>query len=124
MHVVTVKLLSPFGLRTLAQDDKNYKGRYQGGFTERDSAYHNGSVWPWLIGHYGAALLKVSSDTLSVYNVLKPSILSLEQHVFGQAGLGSISEVFDGDSPYRPNGAISQAWNVAELIRLIELLNL
>ncbi len=123
VQVVTTKLLTPFGLRTLARDEDNYKGRYEGGPIERDLAYHNGTVWPWLIGHYGAALLNVSSDSSSAYNVLKPCILALEEHVYRQAGLGSISEVFDGDPPHRPNGCISQAWSVAELIRLIHLLD-
>ena len=123
VQIVTTKLLTPFGLRTLAKDNPNYKGRYEGGPIERDVAYHNGTVWPWLIGHYGAALLRVSSDSFSVYNILKPCILALEEHVYRQAGLGSISEVFDGDPPHRPNGCISQAWSVAELIRLIDLLD-
>ena len=123
VRVVTEKLLTPYGLRTLAPDDVNYTERYEGGVIERDSAYHSGTVWPWLIGHYGEALLKVSSDPLSAHHILQPCILALEEHVYCQAGLGSISEVFDGSPPHQPRGCFSQAWNVAELIRLIDLLD-
>lgn len=81
-------------------------------------------LWPWLIGHYGAALIKVSSNKLNAYNLLQPCILALQEHVCNQEGIGSISEVFDGDPPHRPNGCISQAWSVAELIRLSDLIEI
>ena len=118
MRVVERDLLTPVGLRTLSPDDPAYIGRYRGGMAERDGAYHQGTVWPWLLGPYVRAYLAVfgrSDETLRhCRNLLRP----LEQHL-GEACLGSVSEVFDGDAPHRPGGAPAQAWSVAELIQLL-----
>lgn len=116
-------LLTPCGLRTLAPGDPDYRGRYEGLMTERDGAYHQGTVWPWLWGHFGEAYLRVRHNSKKAKHVLQKHIrLFLKSHL-PQAGVGCVSEVFDGDPPHRPNGCIAQAWSTAELIRLLTLLN-
>ena len=116
VDVVKRELLTPYGLRTLARDDPQYIGRYEGSCQERDRAYHQGTVWPWLIGQYISALLKVSDNSDSsryrVNEVLRP----LMDHL-NMAGINTISEIFDGDPPHAPRGCISQAWSVAETMR-------
>jgi predicted glycogen debranching enzyme len=115
-------LLTPCGLRTLAPGDPAYHGRYEGTMPARDAAYHQGTVWPWLLGHYGEAYLKVNKHSKKAQAYLRKLIRAfLKRHLF-EAGLGCVSEVFDGDSPQRPDGCISQAWSTAELIRLLTLL--
>ncbi len=107
MDVIRRELLTPFGLRTLSPLERGYIGRYSG-----DASYHNGCVWPWLMGFYIEASLRLGEpgDRLAV--LLEPLLLHLQD-----AGLGAISEIFDGDPPHRPNGCISQAWSVAEVYR-------
>jgi len=90
LSVVEQRLLTPVGLRTLDPADPRYRGRCEGGVVERDGAYHQGTVWPWLLGPYGE---------------------------LATAGIGSLSEIHDGDPPHAPRGCIAQAWSVAELIR-------
>jgi predicted glycogen debranching enzyme len=121
LHVVTENLLTPYGLRTLAPQEKNYQACYQGDGAARDAAYHNGTVWPWLLGHFGAAVLKFYWRK-KARALLQPCLAALHQHLVQQAGLGGISEIFDGDAPHQPNGCINQAWSVAELLRLIHLM--
>lgn len=113
-------LLTPFGLRTLAPSEAGYRGKYLGGPNERDTAYHNGTVWPWLLCHYGEAVLK-TADRAAAETELNQIIEPFKTHL-EDAGLGSISEVFDGDPPHAPGGCISQAWSVAEILRLSLLL--
>lgn len=112
------ELLTPFGLRTLSQYDTNYRGQYGGDQRSRDAAYHQGTVWPWLLGAFVTAYLRTygrNSETLrEVSGWLEP----LQQHL-SEAGLGSISEIFAGDPPHPPCGCIAQAWSVAELIRIV-----
>jgi len=114
--VATEKLLTPYGLRTLSPEDPAYLGRYQGGPEERDRAYHQGTVWPWLIGPYITARLKSNRHSKkerdAAREILRP-LLDRE----GQIGVGTISELFDGDEPHRPGGCISQAWSVGEVMR-------
>lgn len=117
---VEKELFTPLGLRTLSPRDPRYRGKYRGTPRERDSAYHNGTVWPWLLGHYGEALLKVSKDKQAAVKALEQSLTAFERHLT-QQGLGTISEVFDGDEPKEGLGCISQAWSVAEIIRLSRL---
>ena len=117
LKIVEEELLTPGGLRTLSPKNKDYHTRYEGGSGERDSAYHNGTVWPWLIGHFGEALMKVSSDKKKVALKLEKILQQFEAHL-EEAGLFSVSEIFDGNSPHHPHGCISQAWSVAELLRL------
>jgi predicted glycogen debranching enzyme len=121
MERVTEDLLTPYGLRTLSPYDPAYRPVCRGGPEERDGAYHQGTVWPWLIGHYGEALLRVSGDPSADRKRLSAILGNLTAH-FGDAGLGTLSEIFDGSSPFHPRGCIAQAWSVAEAIRLAVLL--
>lgn len=120
---VAKELLTPFGLRTLSPRDPAYRGRYAGDAARRDAAYHQGTVWPWLIGHFGEAFLKVAEDKTEAAEFLRREMRkSLREHL-PTAGVGSVSEIFDGDPPHLPNGCIAQSWSVAEIIRLYFLLN-
>jgi glycogen debranching enzyme len=107
------KLLTPFGLRTLSPEDPRYRGRYLGDVVSRDAAYHQGTVWPWLLCPFITALVRFGWDRRAVGRLLEPL---MTKHL-REAGLGSISEIFDGDSPHLPKGCISQAWSVAEVLR-------
>jgi len=112
IDVIRAKLLTSYGLRTLSADNPNYKAHYRGNLRQRDAAYHQGTVWPWLIGHYIDAQLKVEPDRAAARALLQ----AFEAHLF-DAGIGSISEIFDAEAPYRPGGCIAQAWSVAEVLR-------
>ena len=109
-------LLTSHGLRSLAPDDPAYVGRYGGDRRWRDGAYHQGTVWGWLIGPFISAHLRVYRDPQLARSYLLPLIRHLADH-----GLGSISEIFDGDPPFTPEGCIAQAWSVAEVLRALEL---
>lgn len=108
-------LLTPYGLRTLSPDDPLYKGVYTGDRHERDGAYHNGTVWPWLLGPYFDAVSNIEGVEAAGAE-LRRMLPALREHL-ADAGLGSISEIFDGDAPHAPRGCISQAWSVAEVLR-------
>lgn len=112
---VKSELLTSRGLRTLSPKNPLYKGVYYGNQAERDSAYHQGSVYPWLLGHFVEAYLKLhgKSGLKFVTNLYKGFEPVMTEH-----GIGTISEVYDGDPPHHAGGAISQAWNVAELLRI------
>jgi predicted glycogen debranching enzyme len=118
VDVVQRELLTPCGLRTLERNDPRYAGSYVGDRTSRDRAYHNGTVWPWLLGPLTTAFLRTKEHSIfmresAFENFLKPLF---ERQVF-EGGLGTLSEIFDGDSPHTPRGCISQAWSVAEPLR-------
>jgi len=117
VNKVTNELLTPYGLRTLSPLDPRYRGIYQGSVKKRDMAYHQGTIWPWLLGHYGDALLKVTQDRNAAMKTLKGILTNIGDHLHN-AGLGYVSEVFNGDPPHEPGGCIAQAWSVAEIIRL------
>jgi predicted glycogen debranching enzyme len=112
VDVVSEKLLTPFGLRTLSSDHPDYKATYAGDLRARDAAYHQGTVWPWLIGHYIDARLKVYGDKVEARGLLR----AFADHLH-DAGIGTISEIFDAEPPFRPRGCIAQAWSVAEVLR-------
>jgi predicted glycogen debranching enzyme len=112
LEQVTARLLTPFGLRTLSPDDPRYEFRYQGDQRSRDAAYHMGTVWPWLLGAYMDAAKRLHADPVPVETLLAPFLEHLSQ-----AGLGTISEIFQPEPPYRPAGCIAQAWSVAEILR-------
>ncbi len=114
IEVVRKELLTPRGLRTLSPRDINYKGIYYGTQAERDRAYHQGTVWPWLFGHFAEAYLRIYGKEGVSY--IEGIYKGFEQ-VMTDAGIGSISEVYDGDPPHLPGGTISQAWSVSELLR-------
>ncbi len=105
-------LLTSYGLRSLAPQDPNYQGHYGGDLRQRDGAYHQGTVWGWLLGPYVLAHLRVYGDITQARQLLSPMSDHLLTH-----GLGSASEIFDGDAPMMPKGCIAQAWTVAEILR-------
>jgi predicted glycogen debranching enzyme len=111
------ELLTSFGLRSLGPSEPGYLGRYGGGPRERDSAYHQGTVWGWLLGPYALAHYKVYGDRAAAQSFLEP----LGRSIYS-AGLGSISEIFGGDRPFPETGCFAQAWSVAETFRVWELL--
>jgi glycogen debranching enzyme len=105
-------LLTPAGLRSLAPGDSRYIGRYEGGPRERDGAYHQGTVWSWLLGPFAIAHFRVHRDRARALALLAP----LAGHL-REGCIGNVSEIFDGDPPHRPRGCFAQAWSVAELLR-------
>ena len=111
------ELLTPFGMRTLARDDVSYSPRYEGDVTKRDMAYHNGTVWTWLLGPFYEALIK-TSDNKEVTVKRVRLMIEYFEHVLEKDGLYSIAEIFDGDAPHNARGCIAQAWSVAELRRI------
>jgi predicted glycogen debranching enzyme len=120
LDAVRRELVTPLGLRTLSPGDPGYCGRYAGDPKTRDIAYHNGTAWPWLLGHYGEALLNLTADKQAAINTLTRYLSVFEKHL-DEEGLGAISEVFDGDPPPTPGGCFAQAWSVAEILRLSKL---
>jgi predicted glycogen debranching enzyme len=116
LKCVTEKLLTPYGLRTLSPDDSRYRRRYGGSWESRDRAYHQGTVWAYLLGPYIEAYLKVNECTKFAVTQAHSFLAAMDSHLW-QAGLGYVSEVFDGDAPYMPGGCIAQAWSVAEILR-------
>ena len=117
VEVVRRELLTPFGLRTLSRSEPGYRGRYIGDQMNRDSAYHNGTVWPWLIGPFLEAYLIAhdrSADAVKQCRIwLQPLIDSMDR-----GSIGQIAEIFEGDEPHRPVGCPAQAWSVAEVLRI------
>lgn len=117
---VQQELLTPRGLRTLSPKNPKYKGTYAGDQKQRDAAYHQGTVWPWLLGHFAEAYLKIhgASGVSFIENIYH----AFEEEMT-EAGIGTISEIYNGDPPHKAVGAISQAWSVAELLRVKYLLD-
>ena len=113
MRVVEAKLLTPVGLRSLSPDHPDYKARYFGNLRERDAAYHQGTVWAWLIGPFIDAWLKLYPDDR---DGVRRMLSGFEQHL-NEGCVGSISEIFDAEEPYVPRGCVAQAWSVAEVLR-------
>ena len=116
LEKVQEHLLTPHGLRSLAPDDPQYRGRYTGGPSERDGAYHQGTVWPWLMGPFITAYMKVNQYSETARIQAAAWLEPLKNHL-QDAGLGHVSEIFEGDAPHRPCGCIAQAWSVAEVLR-------
>lgn len=117
LRVVERELLTPRGLRTLSPADPNYIGRYEGGPLSRDGAYHQGTVWPWLMGPYITAYLKTFGYEAGS-KFVSQWLEEFEGHL-REACLGQVSEIFDGDAPHKPRGCVAQAWSVAELLRAV-----
>jgi len=113
----TSALLTPYGLRSLASDHEDYVGRYGGDQSQRDGAYHQGAVWGWLIGPFVLAHLRVYHDPELARSYLQPLLRHLGDH-----GVGSISEIFDGDPPFSARGCFAQAWSVAQILRAWQLI--
>ena len=119
VSAVERELLTPYGLRSLAPTDPKYIGRYEGDGTSRDGAYHQGTVWTWLIGPFITAYLKAYGETQEAREKAAGWLAPFQKHL-REAGLNQISEIFDGDAPHTPRGCIAQAWSVAELLRVIQ----
>jgi predicted glycogen debranching enzyme len=115
-------LLTPFGLRTLSPRNPQYAGTYDGSPSQRDSVYHQGTVWPWLLGAYGEAALRVTRNRELAAKSLLDTITPLFTRHLQEAGMGTLSEIFDGNPPHQPHGCIAQSWSVGEVIRLLHLL--
>jgi predicted glycogen debranching enzyme len=112
-------LLTPVGLRTLAATDPHYVAKYEGDVYSRDHAYHQGTVWPWLLGHYAEGLHRMDP----AYAL--PQLKEIYEHLFAEFknhGLGSISEIYDADKPHQARGTTAQAWSVSELIRIADMI--
>jgi predicted glycogen debranching enzyme len=119
VEAVGRELLTPRGLRTLEPRDPNYRGIYAGNVRQRDQAYHQGTVWPWLLGHYAFAYVAVHEKRAltvlqRIWDDLQPALTEF--------GIGTLPEIYDGDPPFEPKGAVSQAWSVAEMLRIKQLL--
>jgi predicted glycogen debranching enzyme len=115
LEAVRTHLLTPFGLRTLAPGHPSYRSRYYGDLRSRDAAYHQGTVWPWLIGPFIDAWLRVHPDETGA---ALPLMAAFSEHL-NDAGVGTVSEIFDAEPPYAPRGCIAQAWSVAEVLRTL-----
>lgn len=113
VDICAQRLLTSYGLRSLAVGENGYQGFYKGGPRERDGAYHQGTVWGWLLGPFVQAHLRVYGDRSAALRFLEP----LGRQIYS-AGLGTLSEIFDGDAPHHPAGCIAQAWTVAEILRV------
>ena len=116
VNAVRSELLTPYGLRTLSPKDPNYKGLYEGDLQSRDLAYHQGPAWPWLLGPFVKAYVRVSEDLNASRKKAAMFLDPMRAHL-REAGLGYVSELFDGAPPWRPRGCIAQAWSVAEVLR-------
>jgi predicted glycogen debranching enzyme len=117
LGVIEHELLTPRGLRTLSPADPNYVGRYEGGPQSRDGAYHQGTVWPWLMGSYITAYAKTFGREAG-RRFAATWLDGFAEHLH-EACLGQVSEIFDGDAPHLPRGCVAQAWSAAELLRAI-----
>jgi predicted glycogen debranching enzyme len=113
LEIVKQELWTPVGLRSLSPRDKNYKEKYDGDLRSRDAAYHQGTVWAWLIGPFFDAWRRVyPDDTASLETFLS----GFDEHL-NEGGVGTLSEIFDAEPPFSPRGCLAQAWSVAEVLR-------
>ncbi len=113
-RIILEKLFTPYGLRTLDPDDPRYVGLYQGDQSQRDNAYHQGTVWSWLLGPFITAMVRFYGDYGK--ERARHTVENFMRHL-DAAGIGTISEIFDGDRPHSPRGCIAQAWSVGEIFR-------
>lgn len=120
LDIAKLHLLTNRGIRSLAPSDPEYKGYYHGNQTQRDKAYHQGTVWPWLMGPFAEGYLKLHGK--AGVNFVEKMIQAFDG-VMSQYGIGSVAEIYDGDPPHRPKGAISQAWSVGELLRMMYIVD-
>jgi len=112
LEVAGRELLTEFGLRSLGPNEPGYKPQYKGPLNELDAAYHQGTVWPWLLGPYVSALVKLTGSKAEAKRMLKPA-----REMMLDYGIGGLAEVYDGDEPRSPGGCPWQAWSVAEFLR-------
>jgi len=118
VDICNAELLTPFGLRSLGPHESGYIAHYRGAPRERDAAYHQGTVWGWLLGPFALAHFRVYQDKAAALRLLEPLAQAISVY-----GLGSLAEVYDAEPPHTPGGCIAQAWTVAELIRAWKLLS-
>jgi predicted glycogen debranching enzyme len=118
VDAVESKLWTPIGLRSLAPGEQAYRGRYEGGVADRDGSYHQGTVWPWLMGAFVDAWVSVRGATGTAKQEARERFLAPLLEQLGHAGLGHISEIADGDAPHTPRGCPFQAWSVGEALRI------
>jgi glycogen debranching enzyme len=121
VDAVQAKLLTPLGLRSLAPDENGYCPRYSGGPAQRDGAYHQGTIWPWLIGPFVEAWVRVRGTSNATIAEARLRFLDPLLKHLGEAGLGHISEIADAEAPHMPRGCPFQAWSIAELLRLDQI---
>ncbi|HMW26656.1 MAG TPA: amylo-alpha-1,6-glucosidase, partial [Ferruginibacter sp.] len=114
LKIVEQKLYTPVGLRTLPADDNRYVGVYGGDQLKRDSSYHQGTAWSWLLGAYVDSIIKVKAEKSKAKKVIQNFKYHLEEGC-----IGSVAEIFDADAPHHPRGCMAQAWGVAEILRVI-----
>jgi predicted glycogen debranching enzyme len=119
---VQAHLLTPYGLRTLSPRNPAYSPFYRGDANSRDSAYHQGMVWPWLAGHFGEALLRQAEDKAGARAFLRTYFKPILREFPNNFGIASVPEIYTGNPPHLPKGCIAQAWSVGEAIRLNKLL--
>lgn len=119
LETIERELLTPFGIRTLGPGEPGYRGRFEGHLSERDAAYHQGSAWPWLLGAYVAAVVRHTGDIDRAR-----AALAKVPDMLDSCGLGSIAEVYDGDTPQYAGGCPFQAWSVGEVLRAVKLVGL
>ena len=112
IKIVEKELLTKGGLRTLTKHDSRFHGKYSGGMEERDMAYHQGTIWPWLLGIFVKSWIKVHGNKKIINKIIKPFV---EERI-KRFGLGTISEIVDGDKPFESRGCISQAWSIGEIL--------
>jgi predicted glycogen debranching enzyme len=117
VETVGRRLLTPYGLRTLSPADPRYRGRYEGDPASRDGAYHQGTVWPWLMGPFLTAYLELNGRSSPARGQAGKWLAELAAYI-EDGGVGQLPEIFDGEPPHRPGGCIAQAWTVAELLRV------
>jgi glycogen debranching enzyme len=120
LDIVTKELLTPKGLRSLSPKSGGYNPNYVGPQYQRDSAYHQGTAWPWLMGFYLEAYLKIYK--MSGLSFIERNLIGFEEEITSHC-IGTISELFDGNPPFKGRGAISFAMNVAEILRILKLLS-
>ncbi len=117
LNIIKEKLLTPRGIRSLSPDEPGYTGRYEGDLEKRDSAYHNGTVWGFLLGHFITAYLKTFNYSKQARREMHEILREYEKNIH-EACIGNFSEIFDGDPPHYPKGCFAQAWSLAEYLRV------
>jgi glycogen debranching enzyme len=118
VEAVETRLLTPLGLRSLAPGEPGYAARYEGGPEQRDAVYHQGTVWPWLLGPFVESWVRVRGNTLASRREARERFLKPLSDHLQEAGLGHVSEIADAEPPHQPHGCPYQAWSLGELIRL------
>jgi predicted glycogen debranching enzyme len=112
LEVVEKNLLTKYGIRTLPKTHPKFHGTYTGNRNQRDEAYHQGTIWPWLLGLFVKAWIRIKKDKKIVNQLLKPFV----EREIRKFGLGTLCEIIDGDKPFESKGCISQAWSIAEIL--------